>query len=76
MENAFQKLSNYLQIRAQHLSKGDTIDENLAILGIETGKRNSYEKGDILKGKESGLPDDLPSDVDRQEIRKSLNKIF
>lgn len=63
-------------MRQQHLSKDDTIDENLTILGIENSKRNGYEKADILKAKETVLPYDLPSDVNRQKIRKSPNHSF
>jgi hypothetical protein len=49
-------------LREKYLSKGNTLEENLAILGIE---KENYAKEDIQRAMAMKMPtaDELPSDI-------------
>jgi hypothetical protein len=79
IDEAYKKLKNYLKVRPRHLSRADTLDANLAVLGIEQGRRDSFDRRDIQRGSDisATLPtgeEDLPSDV--KGIAQSRWKLF
>lgn len=65
IDGAYEKLDNFLKIRRIFFGNEETLEENLAILGIELGKIKNYEENEIAEKINGNLPseNELPSDV-------------
>lgn len=65
IDGAYEKLDNFLKIRRIFFGNEETLEENLAILGIELGKMKNYEENEIAEKINGNLPseNELPSDV-------------